>query len=61
MLKERIRKARRLPDTQKVIPASKDQVQTKVFSEANVFNTTHTYSKYTCKIKRIMWKTLEDL
>jgi hypothetical protein len=44
MLEERFRKAQILPGTPKiycVIPASKNQVQTKVFSEANVFNTTH--------------------
>jgi hypothetical protein len=45
MLEERFRKAQTLLRTQKihyVIPASKTQVQTKVFSKANVFNTTHT-------------------
>jgi hypothetical protein len=44
MLEERFKKAQTLPGTQKihcVIPASRNQVQTKVFSEENVFNTTH--------------------
>jgi hypothetical protein len=39
---ERFRKAGELPGTEKiycVIPASKYQVQIKVFSESNVFNT----------------------
>jgi hypothetical protein len=44
MLKERFRKAQTLPSIQKihcVITASINQVQTKVFSEVNVFNNTH--------------------
>jgi hypothetical protein len=44
ILEERSRKAQTLPGTQKihcVIPASKNQVQTKAFSEENVVNTTH--------------------
>jgi hypothetical protein len=45
MLEKRFWKPRRILGAQKmhcVIPASKNQVQTKVFSEANVFNTTQT-------------------
>jgi hypothetical protein len=44
MLKERFRKTQTLLGTQKntcVMPASRNQIQTKVYSEANVFNTTH--------------------
>jgi hypothetical protein len=45
MLKERFRKAWTFPGKQKIhciIPASESQVQTKVFSEANVFRNIHT-------------------
>jgi hypothetical protein len=44
-LEERLRKAPILPRTQKIcriIPAPKNQVQTKVLSDANAFNITHT-------------------
>jgi hypothetical protein len=44
VLKEGLRKCRTLIGTQKmhfIIPASKNQVQTKVFPEVNVFNTTY--------------------
>jgi hypothetical protein len=50
-----------------VIPASRNQIQTKVFSEASMFNTTHTVLQYeeyqvedirgfvTCKYDRKWW------
>jgi hypothetical protein len=59
MLKERLEHFRALKRTC-AIPVSVNQVQKKVFSEANVFNTTHTL-QYTCKITSFNWKTLEDL
>jgi hypothetical protein len=48
MLEKRFRKTQTLPGTRKmhyVIPASKKQVQTKVFSEENAFNTIHTLAR----------------
>lgn len=51
-------KFRKYPKILYIIPASRNQVQTKVFSETNVLNTT----QCTCKVKSIKWKkTLEDL
>jgi hypothetical protein len=42
MVEERFRKYRKYPKIHYVIPASRNQVQIKVFLETNVINTTYT-------------------